>query len=60
MPGTQGENKYGLQPPPNSGGVIVLALLAPVLLFAYIGIIASMAIPAYQQYVEKAQQMQMR
>ncbi|MEJ2407206.1 MAG: DUF805 domain-containing protein [Candidatus Thiodiazotropha sp.] len=58
VPGTRGQNKYGLQPPPNTGGVVVLALIGPIILVAYIGVMASVAIPAYQQYVERAQQMQ--
>ena len=53
-PGTRGENRYGLQPPPNTGGVIALALIMPII--AIIGIIAAIAIPAYQSYVEKANQ----
>lgn len=56
IPGTQGANRYGPQTPPNGAGVTVLAVLAPLLLVAYIGIIAAIAIPTYQQYVAKAQQ----
>lgn len=55
-PGTKGENNYGLQPPPNNAGVIILALLMPII--AIIGILAAIAIPAYQGYIEKAQQNQ--
>ena len=53
VPGTQGANRYGPPPPPNSRGVIVLAwscLLVPIL-----GILAAISIPAYQDYVERAQ-----
>lgn len=59
-PGTVGENKYGLQPPPNSGGVVVLSIIGPLFLVGYIGVMAAVAIPAYQQYVMKAQQAQMQ
>lgn len=59
IPGTQGSNRYGLQTPPNGGGVTVLAVLAPLLVVGYIGTMAAIAIPAYQQYVMKAQQAQM-
>ena len=52
LPGNQGANRYGPPPPPNSTGVLVLAwssLLVPVL-----GILAAIAIPAYQDYSERA------
>ena len=48
VPGTQGENRYGLGPPPNRAGLIVLALL--MLFVAVLGILAAIAIPAYQDY----------
>ncbi len=54
-PGTRGENNYGLQPPPNNAGVIILAFLIPI---AVIGILAAIAIPAYQGYIERAQENQ--
>lgn len=56
IPGTQGANRYGPPPPPNSGGVIALAwscLLVPI-----IGILAAISIPAYQDYVERAEEAQ--
>lgn len=46
--GTDGANKYGLPPPPNGPGVMILGLILP-LLFT-IGLVAAVAIPAYQQY----------
>src|SRR6188474_574688 len=52
-PGTRGENQYGKQPPPNSVGVILLACLLP--LFFVGGILAAIAIPAYQDYSIRAQ-----
>jgi len=55
-PGTKGENNYGPPPPPNNAGVIILALLIPII--GIIGILAAIAIPAYQGYIEKAQQNQ--
>lgn len=57
VPGNQGANRYGPPPPPNSKGVLVLAwsaLILPVL----IGILAAIAIPAYQDYITRAQQLQ--
>jgi len=51
-PGTQGTNRFGAPPPPNNTGVVIGALLLPVI--AAIGILAAIALPAYQQYVTKA------
>lgn len=53
IPGTKGENNYGLRPPPNTVGVILLACVVP--LVAVIGIVAAIAIPAYQDYTIRAQ-----
>jgi uncharacterized membrane protein YhaH (DUF805 family) len=52
VPGTRGENNYGKQPPPNTTGAVVLACLLPLVMIA--GIIAAVAIPAYQDYAERA------
>lgn len=52
LPGTAGANRYGPPPPPNSKGVVALAwtmLLVPI-----IGILAAIAIPAYQGYLDRA------
>ncbi len=54
--GTKGTNRYGPAPTANTPGVIIGGLLLPV---AIIGILAAIAIPAYNDYVAKAQQMQM-
>lgn len=51
-PGTKGANRFGAPPPPNNAGVVIGALLFPVI--AAIGILAAIAIPAYQQYTVKA------
>jgi type IV pilus assembly protein PilA len=53
VPGTRGENDYGKPPPPNTAGAIVLACLLPVV--AVGGILAAIAIPAYQDYSIRAQ-----
>ncbi len=53
VPGTRGENDYGKPPPPNTAGVIVLACLLPVIFIG--GILAAIAIPAYQDYTIRAQ-----
>jgi uncharacterized membrane protein YhaH (DUF805 family) len=49
-PGTTGRNKYGPMPGKNSA----LLWIAVILPFFGIGILAAVAIPAYQQYVNKA------
>jgi uncharacterized membrane protein YhaH (DUF805 family) len=49
--GTQGENTYGAPPPPNTLAVKILAF-APLILIA---ILAAIAVPAYQDYVQRAQ-----
>jgi uncharacterized membrane protein YhaH (DUF805 family) len=56
MPGTQGENRFGLQPPPNSKGVVLASLIVPVVFVG--GILAAIAIPAYQGYTQRAAESQ--
>lgn len=53
-PGTRGENSFGKRPPPNSTWHVIVALLLPAI--AIIGIIAAVSLPAYQSYVERANQ----
>ncbi len=50
--GTPGENRFGAPPPPNTTKVKILALLMPAI--AIIGIVAAIALPAYQGYVLKS------
>jgi len=52
VPGTRGENNYGKQPPPNTTGAVVLACILPIVMI--VGIVAAVAIPAYQDYAERA------
>lgn len=52
MPGKAGANRYGPPQPPNSRSVKVLAALW--LLVPVIGILAAIALPAYQQYLHRA------
>ena len=56
IPGTEGDNRFGHRPPPNSVGAIVLAWIVPLIFI--IGIIAAIAIPAYQDYVQRAREAQ--
>ena len=51
LPGSVGANRFGLQPPPNSG---LLKVLGALLLLAVIGIVAAVALPAYNEYVDRA------
>lgn len=52
VPGHKGENRFGPPPPPNTWGVRMLGLILPVVFF--VGILAAIAIPAYQSYTLKA------
>ncbi|HWL62566.1 MAG TPA: DUF805 domain-containing protein [Steroidobacteraceae bacterium] len=54
--GTEGENRFGHPPPPNTTLVKVLGILMP-LLFV-VGIVAAIVIPAYSDYVQRAQGLQ--
>lgn len=52
IPGTQGENRFGPPPPPNQGaGVAVIVILLLLMVFS---VLAAIAIPAYQTYMERA------
>ncbi|HRX71579.1 MAG: DUF805 domain-containing protein [Candidatus Competibacteraceae bacterium] len=54
IPGSQGPNRFGNPPPPNTLGVILLALIMPLIMV--IGVIAAIAIPAYMDYTKRAQE----
>jgi uncharacterized membrane protein YhaH (DUF805 family) len=49
IPGTDGPNRWGHKTPPNTTGVIILAFVIPVIMV--VGIVAAIAIPSYQKYV---------
>jgi uncharacterized membrane protein YhaH (DUF805 family) len=51
VPGTDGENEFGLQPPPNGIGTVIVFGVMPLLVT---GILAALAIPAYNDYAKKA------
>ncbi len=54
--GTPGENRFGPPPPPNGTGVVIGAWAAAII--PVIGILAAIALPAYQQYTVRAKAMQ--
>ena len=54
LPGTDGPNRFGAKTPPNGVLTLIVAWLIPVLFT--VGIVAAVSIPAYQQYVQRAQQ----
>lgn len=56
FPGQPHSNQYGAKPVANTTGVIILACVP--LLFVVLGIFAAISIPAYQDYVQRAQQAQ--
>jgi uncharacterized membrane protein YhaH (DUF805 family) len=52
VPGTRGANNYGPPPPPNTTGAVVAACILPIIMI--VGIVAALAIPAYQDYAQRA------
>lgn len=52
-PGTEGSNSYGPAPSKQSNAIVWVIVAIPVFI-AFIGILAAIAIPAYQDYVKKA------
>ena len=54
IPGSDGENRFGPPPPPNSGWVIAGAICY-IGLIPLAGILAAIAMPAYQDYMARAQ-----
>lgn len=58
-PGDAQSNEYGPPPAANTTGVVVLACALPLLMVVG-GILAAIAVPAYQSYVEKARAAQVQ
>jgi len=58
IPGTDGANRFGGPTPPNTVGVLIGAWLLPAIFV--IGVVAAVALPAYQDYVKRAGQAQKR
>lgn len=55
-PGTKGANDFGLPPPANTTVLWLVALIMPALFI--LGIVAAIALPAYQDYVTRVEQAQ--
>jgi heme/copper-type cytochrome/quinol oxidase subunit 2 len=53
FPGSDGSNNFGPAPKANSLGVMILGWSMPVIFF--VGILAAIAIPAYQDYLSRVQ-----
>ena len=51
-PGTKGPNRFGPPPPPNSTGIKIGA--AVLILFLIASMLAAIAVPAYQKYLQRA------
>jgi uncharacterized membrane protein YhaH (DUF805 family) len=58
VPGTDGANRWGNKTPPNSILSTILATVLPIIFI--VGILAAIAIPQYQKYVERAKAVQSR
>lgn len=58
IPGTDGANRFGPPTPPNGWRVLIAVWLLPVIFIG--GILAAIALPAYQDYVKRAGQAQKR
>jgi uncharacterized membrane protein YhaH (DUF805 family) len=58
IPGTEGPNRFGAKTPPNSTLVLVGLWIVPLVFVG--GILAAVSIPAYQDYVKRAQIQQSR
>lgn len=54
IPGTPGSNRFGPATPPNGVLTLIIAWLLPAIFV--IGMVAAIALPAYQDYVKRAQQ----
>lgn len=58
IPGTDGPNRFGAKTQPNGVGLLIAVWIVPVVFVG--GIIAAISIPAYQDYVKRAEQQQSR
>jgi uncharacterized membrane protein YhaH (DUF805 family) len=54
-PGEQETNKWGSRPEPSGAVMLILALILPI---GLVGVLAAVAVPAYNDYVERAESSQ--
>ena len=54
IPGSDGRNRYGAPTPPNGAASVILVVLMVAIFL--LGVVAAIAVPAYQEYVKRAQQ----
>ncbi len=54
IPGSPGENRFGAPPPPNGAAVIIGIIALPVVVIFMAGVLAAVAIPAYQDFDYRA------
>jgi uncharacterized membrane protein YhaH (DUF805 family) len=54
VPGSPGANRFGPPPPPNGAAVIIGVIALPVILVFMTGVLAAVAIPAYQDFTYRA------
>ncbi len=57
VPGTPGANRFGGPPPPNGSGVKVL-VWGGVVAMVLVGVLAAIALPAYEDYVQRTRAVQ--
>ena len=58
VPGNTSENRFGPRPVANGAGLVVGAVTLLVLVVAWVGLLLAVALPAYQNYAERARAQQ--
>ncbi|MBF1801517.1 DUF805 domain-containing protein [Alloalcanivorax profundimaris] len=58
VPGSKGENRFGPRPAANGAGLVIGAFTMILLVLAWVGLLLAVALPAYQDYAERARAQQ--